>query len=79
MATKAKSKPKFKVVPWKDLHGVATIFVVTDQDGYERRRFPSEIEALVAAEELWLATQQLATEEDAATEETPRGFTLRVA
>jgi hypothetical protein len=36
----------FKIVQHNDLHGDAICFCVMDNDGYERGRFPSEIEAI---------------------------------
>jgi hypothetical protein len=42
-------KAEFKVVAWEDCRGVATLFMVVDQDGYQYGVYPSEREAIVAA------------------------------
>ena len=43
------TKPEFRVVAWKDLHDVETLFVVVAQDGYRHGIYPSEHEAIAAA------------------------------
>jgi len=43
---------KFKVVSWKDCHGVETFFRVVDEYGHECGRFASEWEAQAKATEL---------------------------
>lgn len=43
---------KFKVVSWRDYHGIETVFRVVDQYGNEHNCFPSEWEAIAKAEEL---------------------------
>jgi hypothetical protein len=43
------TKPEFKVMAWKDYHGVETLFMVVDQSGYRCGVFASEQEAIVAA------------------------------
>jgi hypothetical protein len=43
------TKPEFKVVAWKDLHGVETFFAVVSPDGYRCGVYASEPEAIAAA------------------------------
>lgn len=45
------AKPEFKVVAWKDYHGVETFFMVVARDGYRLGVYPSEREATAAAAE----------------------------
>ena len=55
---------KFAVKAWRDYHGVATLFLVIDEDDCELGRFPSEAEAVskaVAVEEKSRFLQELAT------------------
>jgi hypothetical protein len=42
-------KSEFKVVAWKDYHGVETVFMVVDRTGYRYGVYPSEREAIDAA------------------------------
>ena len=44
------ARPEFKVVAWKDYHGVETFFMVVDQTGYRYGIYPSEREAIAVAE-----------------------------
>jgi hypothetical protein len=46
------TKPEFKVVAWKDLHGIETLFMVVDKDGHDCGLYPSEHEAIAATEEM---------------------------
>jgi|RhiMetdeSRZDD1v2_1073273.scaffolds.fasta_scaffold3115587_2 hypothetical protein len=39
-----------RVVAWKDFHGVETLFAVVDQAGHQYGIYPSEREAIAAAE-----------------------------
>jgi hypothetical protein len=40
---------EFKVVPWRDYHGVETFFLVVAQDGWRCGIYPSEREAIAVA------------------------------
>jgi hypothetical protein len=40
---------QFRIEPWLDYHGAATLFLVFDGDGCECGRFPSEREAISRA------------------------------
>jgi hypothetical protein len=47
---KKQTQRKFGVVPWRDYHGVETLFLVVDGDGHQLGiPFPSEWEAEAAA------------------------------
>jgi hypothetical protein len=43
---------KFKVIPWRDCHGVETFFRVVNRHGDEIARFASEWHAITKAEAL---------------------------